>query len=65
MFRAIRPALLALIPLALGSLWTLGCMGLFQVPFNVANLIVLPLIMAPAVESGIMIISEPGKKCGR
>jgi uncharacterized protein len=57
-FRAMRPALLALIPLTLGSLWTLGFMGFFQVKFNVANLIVLPLIMAPAVESGIMIISR-------
>jgi predicted RND superfamily exporter protein len=55
-FRAVRPALLALIPLAVGSLWTLGLMGFFQVKFNVANLIVLPLIMAPAVEGGIMII---------
>jgi MlaC protein/MMPL family len=55
-FRAVRPALLALIPLAVGSLWTLGFMGLLQVKFNVANLIVLPLIMAPAVEGGIMII---------
>jgi hopanoid biosynthesis associated RND transporter like protein HpnN len=58
MFRAMRPALLALIPLVTGSLWTLGFMGLFQVKFNVANLMVLPLIMAPAVESGIMIISR-------
>ena len=55
-FRAVRPTLLALVPLAVGSCWTLGFMGLFQVPFNVANLIVLPLIMAPAVESGIMIV---------
>jgi len=55
-FRAVQPALLALIPLAVGSLWTLGLMGLFQLKFNVANLIVLPLIMAPAVEGGIMII---------
>jgi len=55
-FRAVRPTLLALIPLAVGSCWTLGVMGLLQVTFNVANLIVLPLIMAPAVESGIMIV---------
>jgi uncharacterized protein len=55
-FRAVRPTLLALIPLAVGSLWILGFMGLFHVTFNVANLIVLPLIMAPAVESGIMIV---------
>jgi hopanoid biosynthesis associated RND transporter like protein HpnN len=55
-FRAVRPTFLALIPLAVGSLWILGFMGLFHVTFNVANLIVLPLIMAPAVESGIMIV---------
>jgi uncharacterized protein len=55
-FRRVRPTLLALIPLAVGSLWTLGFMGLLQVKFNVANLIVLPLIMAPAVEGGIMIV---------
>jgi uncharacterized protein len=57
-FRAMRPTLLALIPLTVGSLWALGLMGFFGVKFNVANLIVLPLIMAPAVESGIMIISR-------
>src|SRR6266511_3690323 len=50
-FRAVRPTLLALVPLAVGSLWILGFMGLLQVTFNVAN-----LIMAPAVESGIMIV---------
>src|SRR5262249_49127242 len=55
-FRALRPTLLALIPLAVGSLWFLGGMALLQVTFNVANLIVLPLVMAPAVESGIMIV---------
>jgi uncharacterized protein len=57
-FRAVRPTLLALIPLTVGSLWILGVMGLLQVTFNVANLIVLPLVMAPAVESGIMIVSR-------
>jgi hypothetical protein len=55
-FRAVRPTLLALVPLAVGSCWMLGFMRLFQVTFNVANLLVLPLLMAPAVESGIMII---------
>jgi hypothetical protein len=55
-FRTVQPTLLALIPLGVGSLWTLGFMGLFQIKFNVANLLVLPLIMAPAVESGVMIV---------
>jgi hopanoid biosynthesis associated RND transporter like protein HpnN len=67
-FRAVRPALLALVPLAVGSLWTLGLMGLLPVTFNVANLIVLPLIMAPAVEGGLMIVyryREEASKAGR
>jgi hopanoid biosynthesis associated RND transporter like protein HpnN len=55
-FRAVRPTLLALVPMAMGSFWMLGFMGFFRVMFNVANLIVVPLIMAPAVESGIMIV---------
>jgi uncharacterized protein len=33
-------------------------MGLVQVPFNVANPIVLPLILAPAVESGLLIVDR-------
>jgi uncharacterized protein len=57
-FRAVRPTLLALMPLAVGGLWTLGLMALFQVTFNVANLIAIPLIIAPAVESGIMIVQR-------
>jgi hopanoid biosynthesis associated RND transporter like protein HpnN len=64
-FRAVRPTLLALVPLGVGSVWTLGFMGLFQVTFNVANLIVLPLIMAPAVESGIMIVYRHREERGR
>jgi uncharacterized protein len=67
-FRTVRLALLALIPLAVGSLWTLGLMGLFQLKFNVANLIVLPLIVIPAVEGGIMIVyryREESSKAGR
>jgi hypothetical protein len=55
-FRTVRLALLALTPLAVGSLWTLGLMGLVPVTFNVANMIVLPLIVIPAVEGGIMIV---------
>jgi len=40
-------------------------MGLCQLKFNVANLIVLPLIMAPAVESGIMIVYRHREARGR
>lgn len=55
-FRELRSFLLALVPLAVGSLWTLGFMAVFQVKFNLANLIILPLIGAPGVEGGILIM---------
>ncbi len=67
-FRTVRLALLALIPLAVGSLWTLGLMGFLPVTFNVANMIVLPLIVIPAVEGGIMIVyryREESSQAGR
>ena len=63
-FRAMRSTLLALVPLAAGSLWTLGFMGLFGVKFNVANLTVIPLITAPAVEGGIMIVYRYREESG-
>jgi hopanoid biosynthesis associated RND transporter like protein HpnN len=64
-FRAMQPTFLALVPLVVGSLWTLGLMGVLQIKFNVANLLVLPLIMAPAVESGIMIVYRACVEGGR
>jgi len=57
-FKEVEASLLALIPLVLGSLWTLGFMGAFQVKFNLANLIVLPLIGAPGIEGGIMVLTR-------
>lgn len=57
-FKEVQSSLLALIPLALGSLWTLGFMGAAEVKFNLANLIVLPLIGAPGIEGGIMVLSR-------
>ena len=55
-FRELRSFLLALVPLAVGSLWTLGFMAVSQVKFNLANLIILPLIGAPGVEGGVLIM---------
>lgn len=55
-FRRILPALLALLPLFLGSLWTLGWMQLFDIPFNLANLVILPIIVGIGVDNGIHIV---------
>ena len=54
--RDVRYFLLANVPLLVGALWTAGLMQLFQLKFNLANLIVIPLIVAPGVENGLLII---------
>jgi hypothetical protein len=57
-FRAVRPTLLALIPLAVGAGWTLGLMGLLDVPFNAANLLFLPLIVGVGIDNGIYVVDR-------
>jgi predicted RND superfamily exporter protein len=54
--RDLRYFLLAKIPLLIGAIWTAGLMHLFQLRFNLANLIIIPLIVAPGVENGLLII---------
>ena len=58
MFRAIRPTLLALIPLAVGTGCMLGVMGLLGVPFNAATLLFLPLIVGVGIENGIHVVAR-------
>jgi hypothetical protein len=48
--------LLALIPLLLGSLWTIGAMRLLGIQLNLANSMFLPLIVGAGVEYGIIIL---------
>lgn len=55
-FRAAQPALLALVPLGVGAMWTLGLMALFDVPFNTANLLFLPLIVGIGIGNGIFVV---------
>ncbi len=46
---------LALAPLVLGVLWTLGFMHVFDLEFNLANVWALPLIIGTAAEFGLNI----------
>lgn len=60
---AVGATLLALVPLTVGALWTLGLMGLLGVPFNPANLLLLPLIVGIGIDNGIYVVQrfrEPG-----
>jgi len=51
--RDIKDTLLVLLPLILASLFTAACTVIFNVPFNFANIIALPLLFGLGVDSGI------------
>ncbi len=55
-FRRLLPVLLALLPLAAGTLWTVGVMGMAGVHFNLANSIFMPLVVGAGVEYGVVIL---------
>jgi uncharacterized membrane protein YdfJ with MMPL/SSD domain len=54
--RRLKPTLLALLPVVLGGLWTLACMALLDLDFNMANLIILPLFLGIAIDDGIHMV---------
>ncbi len=57
-FRSIACVLLALLPVTLGALWMVAVMGIFEVPFNPANIMTLPLIIGIGVTNGIHILNR-------
>ncbi len=63
--RSVASTLLVLIPTLVGSFWTVGFMDLLDVQFNMANLVILPLIIGIGVVNGVHILhryrENPGK----
>ena len=57
-FRKLSCVVLSLIPVAFGSLWMTGLMGIFHIPFNPANIMTLPLIIGIGVTNGIHILNR-------
>jgi hopanoid biosynthesis associated RND transporter like protein HpnN len=57
-FRNLRNTLIALTPLAMGVILSLGVMGLFGVPLNPANMIAFPLILGVGVDNGVHILHD-------
>jgi predicted RND superfamily exporter protein len=49
---------LSLLPVAIGSTWTLGLMGLTGIPFNPANIMTLPLVIGIGVTNGIQVLNR-------
>lgn len=64
-FRRLRDAVLAMVPLLVGAVWTVGLMRVLGVNFNLANVIFLPLIVGGGVENGIMILHRFREEEGR
>lgn len=54
--RSTRDVLLILAPLILAGAWTFGGMALVRMPFNFANVIVLPLLLGIGVDSGVHLV---------
>ncbi len=57
-FRSIKFALIGLVPLVVGLLFMVSGMWIFGISFNSANIIVMPLVLGIAVDSGIYIINR-------
>lgn len=57
-FRSIKATLLGIAPLAAGLLLMVGGMWLFGLKFNVANIIVMPLLLGVGIDSAIYIIAR-------
>ena len=57
-FRSLLCVVLALVPVAIGSLWLGGLMGWLGIPFNPANIMTLPLVIGIGVTNGIHILNR-------
>ncbi|MGY6275428.1 sterol transporter cytoplasmic membrane protein BstA [Methylomonas sp. MgM2] len=51
--RNVRRFALAALPLLIGGGWMLGLMALADIPYNFANIVALPLVLALAVDYGV------------
>jgi uncharacterized protein len=57
-FRSLRNTLVALTPLAMGVLLTLGILALVGIPLNPANMIAFPLILGVGVDNGVHVLHD-------
>jgi predicted RND superfamily exporter protein len=55
-FRSVKDAALAMVPVALGWGLMVGCMVVFDVALNLANIVVLPLLLGIGIDAGVHIM---------
>jgi uncharacterized protein len=58
MIRRVRETVLAMVPLILGTLWTVGVMQLAGLKLNLVNVWAFPLIIGSAAEYGLYIVLQ-------
>ena len=57
-FRSPVAMILSLLPVGIGTLWLAGLMGWFGIPFNLANIMTLPLVIGIGVTNGVQILNR-------
>ena len=57
-FRSFSSVILSLLPVGIGTLWLAGLMGWLGIPFNVANIMTLPLVVGIGVTNGVQILNR-------
>jgi len=63
--RNLRDILLVLVPLLLAGLYTVAATVVLDVPFNFANVIVLPLLIGLGVDGGIHLVLRAREETGK
>jgi hopanoid biosynthesis associated RND transporter like protein HpnN len=57
-FQSLRLSLIAYSPLLVGVWLLLGLLGWLDIPFNAANMIVLPLILGIGIDNGVHVVHD-------
>lgn len=57
-FRSVKRTLVALLPLVLGVLCSVGLLALLNLPLNPANMIAFPLILGVGVDNGVHVLHD-------
>ncbi|MCX7725275.1 MAG: MMPL family transporter [Chitinispirillaceae bacterium] len=55
-FKSVKYTILALIPLATGTIWMIGLMALFKIKFSLVNFMAIPLIIGIGIDDGVHIL---------
>ncbi len=58
--RRLGDTLMVLVPVVVGTIWMLGLMRVFELSFNLANLVAVPLVLGVGIDSGVHLVHRWG-----